>query len=263
MESSENCKTKTKNNENIKDIINREEEELKMKEKDLKYLKLKSKHKKFNLVIKGNDDKFKKISTIRQYTYKANKDSINIDKKIIIHRFKYSKNINDNVNKDKIEVLNTQKNYEDKNYSINHHTTINNYQDYFNYSKKCENKGKSPDDSLNKKNIYKNNEFILYDNEINVLKIFDLNSIYYCKNYSDIKEIKETIKKELAYKKVKYNLKKNKYYCYYKNDNKFEIEIYPIYDLNNIYIIKSIKKFGNALFIKDINKSILSKIKTY
>ena len=244
-----------KENTNIK-----EEEELKKKEKDIKYLKLKSKHKKFNIVIKNDVDKVN--NTIKQHTYKNTKDNINNN--IFIRSFKKTKtkNINNSKN-DKIKLLNTHNNSDEKNNSINHHTTINNYQTYLNYSKKSDNKNKYSNGSLNKKNRYKNNESNFYDDVNNDMTIFDLNSIYYFKNYSDIKEIKEKIKKDLDNKKVKYNLKKNKFFCYYKNENKFEIEIcplYPIYEVKNSYIIKYIKKLGNTSLIKDLNKSILFKL---
>ena len=262
MESSENSKTKTNENDNNYENTCKEEEELKKKEKDIKYLKLKSKHKKFSIVIKSDNDNLNKTSTIKQYTYKTDKERINKNNKVYTHNFKKAKtkNINNNQNYDKIKMLNNQKYNDERNHSINHHTTINNYQKYLNYTMQSDIKSKDSNGFLNKKNKYKNLEFSIYDDDNNILKIFDLNSICCCKNYNDIKEIKEKIKKELDNKKVKYNLKKNKYCCYYKNDNKFEIEIYPIYDINNIYIIKTIKKFGNIQLVKDISRNILSKL---
>ena len=261
MESSENSKTKTNENDNNYENTSKEEEELKKKEKDIKYLKLKSKHKKFSIVIKSDNDNLNKTSTIKQHTYKTNKERINIYNRVYIHNFKKTKNknIDNNQKNDKIKMLNNQKYNDERDHSINHHTTINNYQKYLNYTKQNDNKNKNSNGSLNKKNKYKNIEFSIYDDN-NILKIFDLNSIYIRKNYNDIKEIKEKIKKELDNKKVKYNLKKNKYVCYYKNENKFEIEIHRIYDINNIYIIKTIKKFGNIQLIKDINRNILSQL---
>ena len=126
-------------------------------------------------------------------------------------------------------------------------------------------------DLINKyKNRIKNNKnnknseinYIYEDYNIinNDIKIFDLNSISYYKNYNNIKELKEKIKKELDNKKVKYNIKKNKYCCCSKKVNKFEIELFPINEYKNIYIIKCIKKFGNTLDIKDVYNFILTKI---
>ena len=313
LDSSEN-NNKDKNDEiktNDKENNYNEEEELKKKEKDIKYLKLKSKHKAFN-IIKNPEEKF---HDNLKYTYKSNKYVKNNDYNILIRSFKKTKTKNYNThylhsimrknNKLKhdiidkeVKILETQRSSKEKNKSINHHTTVNNYHKFLNNSKKKyltekfsnieeqnDDKNRESSNSLNneiyntlqnnsnsnsrhknrikKTNLkYKNNELNNINDEYNVnndIKIFDLNSINYCKNNSDIKEIKEKMKKELDNKKVKYNLIKNKFRCYYKNDNKFEIEIYPMNESKNIYIIKYIKKLGNASIIKDINKYILSK----
>ena len=97
-------------------------------------------------------------------------------------------------------------------------------------------------------------------NTNNEMRLFDLSTINFYKNYNNNKELKERIKKELDNKKIKYNLKKNKFCCYYKNDNKFDIDIYMINEVKNIYIIKCIKKIGNINEIKYIFKLILSKL---
>ena len=127
------------NNNNDKEK-EKEKEELKKKEKDIKYLKLKSKHKKFN-IVKAEDDKFN--NSIR-HTYKNNvnnnilirtlkkpiiKNSTNNNEGNPIINSKKAKFNNILLEKDKIK-LNV------KNHIINHHTTINNYQNYLNYSKK-------------------------------------------------------------------------------------------------------------------------------
>ena len=113
------------------------------------------------------------------------------------------------------------------------------------------------------KNVEYNSIFDDYNENNSEKQVLDLNSIFYCKNYGDIKEIKEKIKKELDNKKVKYNLKKNKFCCYYKNENKFNLEIYPLNDVKNIFIIKYVKKLGNILTIKDIYKFLIGKINSF
>ena len=199
---------------------------------------------------------------------------------------------------EKIKSLNTQKNFIKKSKNINHHTTFNNYQKYLYYSKKKymteraenselynnnknENSHNSLENELYKtfdnpktqsrhknKSIknghkYKYTDITLLEDEDkinNEMKVFDLSTIYFCKKY-DLKEIKEYINKEFDFKKIKYKLKKNKYFCYNsKNDNKFEIEICPINDFKNVFIIKGVKKYGNIKIIKDIYKLIISKI---
>ena len=301
----DNSKNDNDNNDSGNNNIEKEEEELKKKEKDIKYLKLKSKHKKFN-IVKTDDDKFN--NSIR-HTYKNNANN-----NILIRALKNPiiKNSTNNNEGNANRIINSKKNkyknillekekikLNEKKHIINHHTTINDYQNYLHYSKKKymtekignkediknnknsnnslidelnNNPDKSPPDLLNKyKNkIISNNQknkntevnYIFDDdyNNNNEIKIFDLNSINYYRNYNNIKEIKEKIKKELDSKKVKYNLKKNKYCCYYKKDNKFEIEIFPINEQKNIYIIKCTKKLGNALIIKDIYKFIQTKL---
>ena len=300
----------------------KEEEEFKRKEKDIKYLKLKSKHKKFNIVkneeipIDSNN-----INYNIKYSYKNNKIDNNNRSNInaFYRSFKKSNNNNNlniidenslmmssKVNKfknvilanEKIKSLNTQKNFIKKNKNINHHTTFNNYQKYLYYSKKKymteraenseiynnnknENSHNSLENELYKtfdnpktqsrhknKSIknghkYKYTDITLIEDEDkinNEMKVFDLSTIYFSKKY-DLKEIKEYINKEFDYKKIKYKLKKNKYFCYNsKNDNKFEIEICPINEVKNIYIIKGVKKYGNIKIIKDIYKLIISKI---
>ena len=301
-----NYETKTNDKENNYN----EEEELKKKEKDIKYLKLKSKHKAFNVVKKPEE----KFHNNLKNTYKSKKHVKNNDYNILIRSFKKTKTKNynthylhsimrknnklkNNIIDKEVKILETQRSSKENNKRINHHTTVNNYHKLLNNSKKKyltkkfdnieehnANKNRESNNSLNneiynvlernsnsnskhknrikKVNLkYKNNEL----NNINGgykmnndIKIFDLNSINYCKNNIDIKELKEKMKKELDNKKVKYNLTKNKFRCN-KNDNKFEIEIYPLNESKNIYIIKYIKKFGNVAIIKDINKLILSK----
>ena len=91
----------------------------------------------------------------------------------------------------------------------------------------------------NNNNIYKNKEgYFIFDedNISNELKLFDLYNINYFKNYNDIKEIKEKMRKELENKKIKVNLKKNIFGCTYKNDI-FNFEIDLLNDVKNIYII--------------------------
>ena len=300
----------------------KEEEEFKRKEKDIKYLKLKSKHKKFNIVkneeipINNNN-----INYNIKYSYKHNKvDNYNRSNINTFYRsFKKSNNNNNlniidenslmmssKVNKfknviltnEKIKSLNTQKNFIKKSKNINHHTTFNNYQKYLYYSKKKnmteraenselynnnknENSHNSLENELYKtfdnpktqsrhknKSIknghkYKYTDITLLEDEDkinNEMKVFDLSTIYFYKKY-DLKEIKEYINKEFDFKKIKYKLKKNKYFCYNsKNDNKFEIEICPINEAKNVYIIKGVKKYGNIKIIKDIYKLIISKI---
>ena len=146
-----------------------------------------------------------------------------------------------------------------KNSSNSLKNELNNYPD--NTPPDLFNKYKNRIKSYNQKNKDSEINYIFDEYNINNdIKIFDLNSIKYYKNYNNIKEIKEKIKKELDNKKVKYNLKKNKYCCYYKNDNKFEIEICPINEQKNIYIIKCTKKYGNFIIIKDIYKFIQIKL---
>ena len=312
-----NYNNNDKNNEKEKEN-EKEEEEFKRKEKDIKYLKLKSKHKKFNIVKPGEE----KINSLK-YSYKNNKDKDkdkdnkdNINNNILIKNFKKTKtkNDNDNINKtstmytkpikyknillanEKIKILNNQKNR-----NMNHHTTINNYPNHLNESKKKymteknenseinnnnNNSSNSIDNELNcntlennhkiyntynsysnknkKNNKNKNKELsFIYDEENNYnnndMKLFDLNSINYYKNYNDVKDLKEKIKKELENKKIKFNLKKNTFYCNHK-DAKFNIEIDLINDVKNIYIIKCIKKLGNILQIKYNYKFILTKL---
>ena len=304
-------------------INEKEEEEFKRKEKDIKYLKLKSKHKQFNIVkneeipINNNN-----INYSIKYSYKNNKVDNNNRSNIntFYRSFKKSNNNNNNLNiidenslmmsskvnkfknailpNEKIKSLNTQKNFIKKNKNINHHTTFNNYQKYLYFSKKKYiterienselynnskngNSHNSLENELYKtfdnpktqsrhknKNIknghkYKYTDIAFIEDEEkinNEMKVFDLSTIYFCKN-CDLKEIKEYINKEFEYKKIKYKLKKNKYYCYNsKNDNKFEIEICPINEAKNVYIIKGVKKIGNIKIIKDIYKLIISKI---
>jgi hypothetical protein len=184
-------------------------------------------------------------------------------------------------------ILNPQKKLIQNNKIIEHYTTINDYKKYLNYSKKISLTERNQDNNSNnsldnevcqtydsnpkshnsrkykskKNDKFKNTElsFIYDENDINNLKVFDLNSINFYENYNN-KEIKEKIKRELDNKKVKYTLKKNKYCCYYKNENKFDIDIYSVNEVKNIYIIKCIKKYGNTNVIKDIFKYILLKM---
>ena len=299
----------------------KEEEEFKRKEKDIKYLKLKSKHKKFN-IVKNEEIPINNniINYSIKYSYKNNKVENNRSNINTFYRsFKKSNNNNNlniidenslmmssKVNKfknviltnEKIKSLNTQKNFIKKSKNINHHTTFNNYQKYLYYSKKKymteraenselynnnknENSHNSLENELYKtfdnpktqsrhknKSIknghkYKYTDITLLEDEDkinNEMKVFDLSTIYFYKKY-DLKEIKEYINKEFDFKKIKYKLKKNKYFCYNsKNDNKFEIEICPINDFKNVFIIKGVKKYGNIKIIKDIYKLIISKI---
>ena len=320
----------SKEEEEKKEIEN-EEEEFKRKEKDIKYLKLKSKHKKFNIVkheeIPINNNIITNNNNINnniKYSYRNNNDEYNLNN--FFRSFKKSKNKNNNINNNNINVIeensylsskvnkfkniilanqkiksiNTQKNFIKKNKNINHHITFNNYQKYLNYSKKkymtermeyserhnnYKNKNNSSnsfenelyktfDNNLPKINSthknksikhthrYRNTEINLLEEEDKInfeMKVFDLNTILYYKNYNDIKDMKDNINKEFDNKKIKYKLKKNKYCCY-KNDNKFDIEICPINEAKNIYIIKGIKKIGNYKIIKDIYKLILTKL---
>ena len=301
---------KTKESEN-KEKEN-EEEEFRRKEKDIKYLKLKSKHKKFN-IVKNEKDNF---NNSIKYSYTNNNKTINNTIFIPAFRKTKTKNTNNNyepnftnnknnkfknilLETEKLKIFN-QKNINKRNEIINHHTTINNYKNYLNNSKKKFNKSleRKPnknynDNNKNSSNSIENKLYDTYENNIkndekNKIKkmtknknveynsifddynennsekqVLDLNSIFYCKNYGDIKEIKEKIKKELDNKKVKYNLKKNKFCCYYKNENKFNLEIYPLNDVKNIFIIKYVKKLGNILTIKDIYKFLIGKINSF
>ena len=301
---------KTKESEN-KEKEN-EEEEFRRKEKDIKYLKLKSKHKKFN-IVKNEKDNF---NNSIKYSYTNNNKTINNTIFIPAFRKTKTKNTNNNyepnftnnknnkfknilLETEKLKIFN-QKNINKRNEIINHHTTINNYKNYLNNSKKKFNKSleRKPnknynDNNKNSSNSIENKFYDTYENNIkndekNKIKkmtknknveynsifddynennsekqVLDLNSIFYCKNYGDIKEIKEKIKKELDNKKVKYNLKKNKFCCYYKNENKFNLEIYPLNDVKNIFIIKYVKKLGNILTIKDIHKFLIGKIDSF
>jgi len=280
--------------------IEKEEEEFKRKEKDIKYLKLKSKHKKFNLVkneelYKNNKDE----NTIIKNFKKTKTKNYNMENPIMNSRTNKYKNIL--IVNDKITVINPQKNFIQKKQNLAHHTTFNNYKKYLNYSKKkylterignqeIFNGNKNSSNSFgndlynntfdnnnnnhksynkyknrSKKNEHKLKNTILnylYEesNTNNEMRLFDLSTINFYKNYNNNKELKERIKKELDNKKIKYNLKKNKFCCYYKNDNKFDIDIYMINEVKNIYIIKCIKKIGNINEIKYIFKLILSKL---
>ena len=319
MESSDeylNNETKNDDNKNNNDENNNEEERLKNKEKDIQYLKLKSKHKAFN-VVKFQDDK--KNNSIKN-SFKNQKYDRSNDNDRLIGSFKKTKTKNYNphfinsiinskynriknmiIDKEKIRILNLPKDSSEKKQNIIHYSTIKNYQKYLNFSKKKNMtekfgkieekkklKHKNSSNSFNEdyyKTLDNNSSYSKHKNRLkknnnknknteldskfdefnmnNNIKIFDLNNIYYFKNCNDIKEIKEKLKKELDNKKIKYNLIKNKFYCYYKNDNKFEIDIYHNNEAKNIYIIKYVKKFGNNTIIKEINKFILSKLNYY
>ena len=196
---------------------------------------------------------------------------------------------------EKLKLLNLQNITNKRNQSINHDTLVNNHKKNINNSKKnCSNSYNEKKENINSNDINKNsnnslenNFYDTYDNikieeknknktfiksknmefifisddnndDNNEHKVLDLNNIVYSKY--DIKEIKEKIKKELNYKKIKYNLKKNTFCCYYKNENKFNLELYQINNVKNIYIIKCIKKFGSILTIKDVYKFIITKL---
>ena len=312
LEESSNEKTKINNNKDKENKKEEDEDEFKRKQKDIKYLKLKSKHKRFN-IVKNTEDKMNN-SIIYPNRNNKNTDNDNINKinnNSLINNFKKIKTKNDNnndnnINKapticpkpmkykniilvnDKIKIIN---NKNKKN--INHHTTINNYPKILNSSKKKYNTKRNGNMEIynntntNSSNSLDNELFNTYDNnndnkiystinnnnnskcknkevnfifdEDNISKLFDLYNINYLKNYNDIKEIKEKIKKELDNKKIKYILKKNIFSCTHKND-KFNIEIDLLNDAKNIYIIKCNKKFGNISAIKDIYKFIVLKL---
>ena len=239
---------KNNDNKNYNDN-NNEEEKLKNKEKDIQYLKLKSKHKAFN-VVKFHGDK--KDNNIKN-SDKNHKYERSIDNDIIVGSFKKTKTkiynphfINSIINskynriknmiidKEKIRILNLPKDSSEKKQKIIHHSTIKKYKKYLTFSKKknmTEKYGKNEEkkvkynnsiNSLNEdyyktldnnssyskhknrfKKIYnksKNTELNSLFDEFNMnndIKLFDLNNIYYCKNYNDIKEIKRKIKKRI------------------------------------------------------------------
>ena len=262
--------------------IEKEVEEYKRKEKDIKYLKLKSKHKQFNIVKNTNKDELNNNTHNKNFKKTKTKNMENPIKNSKINKLKNIITGNEKI------ILNPQKKIIQNNKNIEHYTTINDYKKYLNYSKNVSlternqdnnNSNNSIDNEVcqtfdsnskshnsrknkSKKNDkFKNTElsFIYDENDNNNLKVFDLNSINFYENYNS-KEIKEKIKRELDNKKVKYTLKKNKYCCYYKNENKFDIDIYSVNEVKNVYIIKYIKKYGNTNVIKDIFKYILLKL---
>jgi hypothetical protein len=265
--------------------IEKEVEEYKREEKDLKYLKLKSKHKQFNIVNNNNKDELNNNTHNNLIKNFKKAKTKNMENPILNSKMNKCKNIipvNDKIN------LNPQKKLIQNNENIEQKSNINEYKKFLNSSRKKfliennqdNNSSNSLDNDLyqiydnnhkshnsrknkSKKNVkFKNTElsFIYEENDVNDLKIFDLNTINFYENYNSSKEIKEKIKKELDNKRIKYNLKKNKYCCYYKNDNKFDIDIYSVSEVKNIYIIKCVKKYGNTNLIKDIFKFILSKL---
>ena len=307
---------KTKEKENKEKEVNekkeKEEEEFRRKEKDIKYLKLKSKHKKFNIVKIGNDN----LNNSIRYSYRNNNKKTNVNK-AFLRSFRKTKTKNNNNKTEQNSVINYKniklKNIlfeaggfkilnpynNQRNQSINHHTTINSYKEYLNHSKKkyintdYSKKININSNDINKEssNTFENKFDDTYDNNIkteenktkkitinknvdlnsisdnnnddnNENKVLDLNNIVFNKNYNDIKEIKEKIKKELDFKRVKYNIKKNKFCCYYRNENKFNLEIYQYQsnDVKNIFVIKCMKKFGNVSTIKEINKYLMGKL---
>ena len=112
---------------------------------------------------------------------------------------------------------------------------------------------------LNKINYNNKNEKIsnlIVPKKISYLP-FDLNNIF----IADSKEIiKKIINKELESKKIKYEIKNNKYLCW-KNDNKFFFEIKQINENNNCYVInigltKQKNNDFNISFFKEFFKNI-------
>ena len=290
-------------NNNKNRDIEKEEEEFKRKEKDINFLKLKSKHKQFNVVknnkkeelnntVNNNNNFVKTFKKTKTKNYNIQNPFLNPNK--IKSILAANEKIMLNLPKKKI--------LKNPNQNIEHHSTINDYKKYLNYPKKqfmternqeifignknsndsldkdeyqtydsnrkslskSKNKStkkdgyKSSNNNTNTNNNNNNDLIFIYEENDNDMKVFDLNTIIFYNNNN--REIKDKLKKEFDRNKIKSILKKNKYTCHYRNENKFDIDICSVNEGKNIYIINCIKKYGNTNTIKDIFKTILLKL---
>ena len=226
----DNKSNKNKNTSIEKDIItideNTQRENSKTKrEKDMKYLKMKSKNKKFNIVKIDNEIKEEKENNeekenerINTLNNNSNNNHVNKKQHFIFHD--YMRN-----------VLKTKKKYQkfvnksdisEKNYYLNTETL----------------------DSKNKKNIKKDNG------------VLDLSCIFYI----TLEKLSECIIKILNKEKIRYKKIKNKFSCW-TNDCNFEIDIMKTDYFENGYILKFYKQKVNICHYIDLIRNLIEKIK--
>jgi hypothetical protein len=226
----DNKTNKNRNTSIEKDIIEenniqRENSKTK-KEKDLKYLKMKSKNKKFNIVKIDNEIKEEK------------------------------ENIEEKEN-ERINTLNNNNNY-------NNHVNKNQYFIFHDYMKNVLKNKKKYQKFVNKsdfteKNYYLNTETLDSKIKKNIKKEngpFDLSCIFYI----TIEKLNECIIKILNKEKIRYKKNKNKFSCW-TNDCNFEIDIIKNDCFENGYILKFYKQKVNICHYIDMIRNLIEKIK--
>ena len=226
----DNKTNKNRNTSIEKDIIEenniqRENSKTK-KEKDLKYLKMKSKNKKFNIVKIDNEIKEEK------------------------------ENIEEKEN-ERINTLNNNNNY-------NNHVNKNQYFIFHDYMKNVLKNKKKYQKFVNKsdfteKNYYLNTETLDSKIKKNIKKeygVIDLSCIFYI----TFEKLNESIIKILNKEKIRYKKNKNKFSCW-TNDCNFEIDIIKNDCFENGYILKFYKQKVNICHYIDMIRNLIEKIK--
>ena len=299
----------------------KEIDKFKKQEQYLKYLKLKSKHRKFKIVKLRND------TDLNSYEKKFNHSNcINTEynNSLINHKissFKdqkpHNKTKKDILNNDifnssnhnnyysnkkrnpylKIRILNTQNNMIPQNQinlnKLDYYNYLNNSNNNKilgglnterNHSSKnnciTANRSKTEEKKLDKSEEVKIDNF-KKKHLVNVTQVFnksvgvgalnltinddvykpiDLFSIFYLKN-EKLKDIKDTIGKELNNKKIIYKVYKNKFICNKKGNNRFNIEVIDASEDQNLFIFKNIKKSGKNHIYKETIANLLNKLK--
>lgn len=193
-----------------------------VKEKDKKYLQMKAKNKKFD-VIKEEEEIKDKINNIKINSQKKNPTQTTYHNYICqSHRT--------NKNKDSFNILSKYSFDNIKTKKENPNYTSSNYVTNFTY----ENIKSSP---------------------IKIIP-FDLS----CLIFKELKDIKDKINLTLTNQKIKYLFQKNKYKCR-KKDMKFNIEICKIEDCEvPVFFLKSKFEEGNKWQFKELVQLILQKI---
>ena len=207
----------------IDEITQRENSKTK-REKDMKYLKMKSKNKKFNIVQIDNEIKEEKENNEEKENERIN-------------------TLNNNNN----NHINNNQHFIFHDYMRNVIKTKKKYQKFVNKSDVAE------------KNYYLNTETIDSKIKKNIKKeygVIDLSCIFYI----TFEKLNESIIKILNKEKIRYKKNKNKFSCW-TNDCHFEIDIMKTDYFENGYILKFYKQKVNICHYNDIIRNLIEKIK--